>query len=555
MNRKTAFPALLAIFATLTMLVSACGAPTTTAQSPAETAAPAVTQEAPSTEASAPPAPAILRVGAASDDYRQDPADPGRVTIGMVATNANIFESLTTMDNNYQVQPLLAESWEYDAAKGTWTFRLRQGVTFHNGAPFNSASVVEMIRRVAQGGYANVAKVGADSAVAVDDFTVDITPTTQNLTLPASLAHPIFGIAAPGTNLLEEQIGTGPFKMVEYVKGDHITVEKNTSYWGDAPKVDRIEFRFYPDATSRVLALEAGDVDVIYDLAPASAVVLAATSGFQVIESPVSAYQALSVLVTGKAPYTAMQDAKVREAIGYAIDRSAIINSVYSGFATDSQTVVPAGVLGAYADKVVGYTFDAAKAQALLDEAGWIVGEDGYREKAGQKLHVELVSGYPDGPTNGLTPEVIQAQLKNVGVMAVVTSLPDDPSYEARLTEKQGDLWVEIGNQNNPTPCFLLSFMWYGRDPAPNIWETAFGPAYIGFTAFDDEVEACLQASDPAQAQEHAANAMHIMIDQARTAIPLVGVYRIWGASDKVIGFEPSPVMIYVRWDKVSLAP
>lgn len=500
--------------------------------------------------------PVTLTVGAPDDDYILDPEDPGRVTVGMGQVNANIFDTLTRMGPDFQIYPMLAESWEYMEESNTWRFHLRQDVTFHNGESFTAAAVVDMVKRVAQGGYAIIIKVDENSAVAVDDYTVDITPTSPNVQLPGQIAHPNFGIRAPSADpFAGEHVGTGPFMFKEYVPDDHITVVKNPGYWGEVAQVDAITFRFMPDPNTRVLALQAGEVDVIYDVPRESAVVLEEAEGVELLPSPVGAYQAISILSTGEAPHDITTDVLVRRAIGYALDRQAIIDTAFDGLATASQTLIPAGVLGDYDDRVEGFTHDPDQARSLLEEAGWTDADgDGIREKDGRPLSLEIVSGFPTATDNGQTPEVVQAQLLEVGIDSTITAIDDSIAYDNRMTEKQGSLWVEIGNQNSASPCFLPSFLYYGGDENPNNYQAAFAPSFVGFPEFDEEMDACNNASDPDEAAMHAANAMHILIDEAHTALPLLGLYRIWGVRTAVSGFDPHPIFVMIRWNNVSLS-
>jgi peptide/nickel transport system substrate-binding protein len=545
---------LTALALLLAVSASACSpapavAPTA---APASTSAPQAATTAPTV---APTAGAVvLRVGALPDDYRQDPKEPGRITIGMATVNTNIFDTLTRMDENYQVQPMLAESWEF-MAPTTWRFHLRKDVKFHNGQPFTSKAVVEDIKRLASGEnatFAGILQVKADSAKAVDDFTVDIT-TTGPVLLPAQLVHPIFGIPAPGTDLLKERIGTGPFKEVEYIPKDHITVAKNPDYWGPKAKVDQIVFRFFPDPNTRLLALQAGQEDLIYDVPRESASLIEGKPGLKLINGPVSAYQAVTFLINGKDPYTIGQDPKVREAVGYAIDRKNIIDTAFDGRATDSQTIIPASILGKYASEIAGFTFDPAKAAKLLDDAGWKVGSDGVRVKNGKKLKLELVCCFPDPPSNGRTSELLQAQLKKVGIDLSIVNMPDDIAYDNRLTEQKGDLWLEIGNQNSAAPCFLPSFLYYGGGTQLNNYQLAFNPH--DFPELNKSLDDCSVTSSADQAAKDAADVMQIMVDKSKTALPILALYRIWGVTDKVQGFTPPPVFLHVRWEPVSLQP
>ena len=530
-------PAYLLIFVFSLLLQACAGASATPAETPqADTA--------------------VLRVGALEDDYFYNPQDPGRVTVGLGRVNTNIFETLTWMDADFQLQPMLAESWEYIEERGAWHFHLRQEITFHDGQPLTAKAVVETLNRIAlSDSLRGIIKIDENSAVAVDDYTVEITPTTPNLQLPGQMAHSIFGIRAPGSDPFKQQhIGTGPFRFVEYVPDDHITVEKNPDYWGTSPRVDRIEFSFMSDPDARVAALSDQEVDIIYSVPLDATERLSDAGDVRVLPSSVGAYQGLSVLLTGEYPYDITQDILIREAIGYAIDRRAIIDAAFDGFATASQTLIPASILGPNAEKVEGYVHDPERARSLLEEAGWQDADgDGIREKDGRTLTLELIAGYPNATHNRRTPELIQAQLREVGIELRISLVPDTLAYEDRLAEKQGDLWLEVGNQNNPSPCFLPGFLYYGKDANPNIWQSAFAPGPASWPAFDDAIDRCNTASSSTEAALHAASAMHILIDQARTVIPLVGLYRIWFASDKVQDFEPHPIFVMVRWNTVSI--
>jgi peptide/nickel transport system substrate-binding protein len=513
-------------------------------------------EPAESQEAEEPMVETTLIVGAVDDNYYRDPNpdEVGQANVGQGAVNTNIFETLTFMDHNFQLQPGLATSWEYDAERGVWVFQLREGVTFHDGQPFTAEAVVYTLSGRAGGEWAGLIGGGFDenSTVAVDDYTVEI--ATTNVQAAGQLAHPLWGIRAPDSDpYAGEHTGTGPFKFEEYVPSDFISVTKFEDYWGEPAQVDRIEFRFMPDPNARVLALQAGDVDLIYDIPRESAGTLESVSGILLQPTTVSAYQALSVLVSGEDPYTITQDPLVREAIGYALDRQEIVDVAFQGFAENVQTWMPPGILGDYADLVEAYSYDPDRAMSLLDEAGWVDGDgDGIREKDGQTLTLKMVSGFPTCADNGQSPEVVQAQLRRVGIETTLTCVPDYPAYDELLIAKEGDLWVEIGNQNSASPCFLPLFLFYGREEAPNEWQAAFGPALVGFEEVSDELDNCTAASETEEAARWAAEAVHTIVDEARTEIPMVGIYRIWGTRDCVTGFQPHPVFVFIEWGQVS---
>jgi peptide/nickel transport system substrate-binding protein len=495
----------------------------------------------------------VLRVGAPADSYRVDPADLGRYNLAMSPVNANVFDQLTLMDASFQVQPMLAESWEFLPETGSWRFTLRRDVTFHNGTPFTATAVVETMRRHAAGPGANQLRIDANSTVAVDDYTVEITPTAPNFALPAQLVHPQFGIHAPGVNLAEQQIGTGPFRMRSYTQGQSLAVEKHPDYWGSLALVDAIEFRFLPDPQARILALQAGEVDLIYDVAPDAARAVQESGQFSVITAPVSAYQYLMVMLNGAEPYTLGREEAIRKALGYAINREAIIANAFDGYAFSGQTFIPPDVLGEHAATIQGFTYAPERARALLEAAGWVDGDgDGIREKNGRPLRLELVNGFPAASDHGSTAEILQAQAREVGIDLQIITTADNAAYSERLQQKQGDLFIEVGNQNSATPCFLLN-LYYGRATQPGDYQTAFAPALIGISSYDDAVDACNGTPDLDEARAAAAEAIRVSVDEVSMNLPLAGIQRIWAASPAVQQFEPHPVRVHVRWEPVSV--
>jgi hypothetical protein len=134
----------------------------------------------------------------------------------------------------------------------------------------------------------------------------------------------------------------------------------------------------------------------------------------------------------------------------------------------------------------------------------------------------------------------------------VVDSVSSIQEYEERLKARQGDLWIEIGNQNSASPCFLPAYLYYGREKNPNIWQRAFAPGSAGWSSFDDAIEGCLVSYNQIKAAEYTAIAMHILVDEARVVIPLASLYNIWFSSDRVLGFTPHPIAGMVLWSSIT---
>ena len=521
------------------LVVTACGAqtPSGPAASPGGTPAGTAKVELAATQE--------LTVATAADGYRNDDR---RTNIGMYPLNANIFDTLVTLSPDYQVMPGLATKWEL-RAPNTYRFTLRSGVKFHDGTAFTAKDVVWSIQRIAKQGGGTVG-VNDKSAVAVDDLTVDITPKAQNLRALQQLVHPSWSIAKAESDTTKA-IGTGPFKLVEYVKDQRIVVSANDDYWGGKPTLRKITFRFIPDANTRVLALQAGEVQ-ISDIPKESAKTL--TGDFSVSRSKVGAYEAMYINIHGKQGYDLGKDPVIRQAIAYGIDKKTVVESVWQGNAEISQTMIPSGILGSEASRITGTNRDVAKAKKILDDAGWKAGADGIREKGGRKLSLTMVVGFPNADVHKPMPEFAQAQFKEIGIDVKIVITPDTASYEKRLASGEGDIWVEAGSQNDANPCFLPDLLFSSPQPGGDEEANMYGNSFAPGATFDSAIKRCREATSTADVQKAAADAMKLLVDEQFVVVPLAGTYRINGINKKVLDFVVHQAGVHQRWETVKLA-
>ncbi len=498
-----------------------------------------------------PAAPKILRIAGILDGYVLDEEEPANVTVGMGSNRLPIFENLTHMDENFQIQPWLATSWEYDADRSVWTFELRDDVFFHDGEQLTAEVVADHFNLLGEGStMASLLEIGANAATAVSDFTVEI--ASANVQLPMSASHMTMGIRR-GDAFAGEFIGTGPFMFVEYEPGDHITVEKNPDYWGGPSDLDGIELFFMPDPLTRMLALQAGEVHIIYSPSREGLPALEGRDEIILYPTVPASHQQLDLNVTGDA-FNILQDPLVREALGYAINRQEIIEVGWGGFAVESQTLVAQTLLGDSASNVVGYTFDPERANSLLEEAGWVdEDDDGIREKDGRRLTLRMVNGWPNAEENGSTPEVLQSQLGEVGIELEIIPVADFPTLANYLIPKEADIFLEIWTNTSPSPCLMPRFGFYGGGEEPNIWQAIMSPAFVGFEDINEELDNCSTSISQQEASQWASEALHTIFDEARTAIGLVGLYQTWATTDEVVGFTPHPIQGYVRWESIQL--
>lgn len=488
---------------------------------------------------------AMVNIGVSEDGYRTDE----RANVGFYPLNTGIFESLVILNNDYQIEPNLATAWEF-VEPNTWRISLREGVSFHDGTPFTSEAVKYTMDRIASNG-GGVMGIGSESCVIIDDLTVEITPDRPNKRLMQQIGHPNNSILPAGLNPAESRNGTGPFKEVEYVPGDHYTVEANEDYWGDdKPNVDSINFQFYPDPTARMLALQAGDVDLITDVARPAAQQVEGM-GATLIKSAVGGYEAMYVQIHGEAPYNLGADPAIRQAVSLAIDTSVVVKNAWQGNAEPGHSMIPPAILGDSISLVSEPAYDPEQARSVLEAAGWT--GDGIRAKDGTSLKLTLINGYGTAADHGSVPEILQAQLKDIGIDVEIVQTPDTATYEQRLGVGEGDLWLEAGSQNDGNPGFLPELLFKspeeGGDPESSMYGRAFAPG----AAFDEQIVLTQDSVEMADVQKAAATGMNILINEEHIVMPICGFYRMVGASEKIAELDLHPSGVNQRWTSLKL--
>lgn len=485
---------------------------------------------------------AELRIGFTEDQYILEGPD---ANLGAYPANANIVETLVYLNDRYEVVPRLAERWEF-RAPNTWRFHLRQGVRFHDGTPMNAQTIkAGLFDRVAAKRNGGTIRATPQSAVVVDEHTIDYTASVPNLRVVEQLVHPQNGAIAPGSDHGTKPIGTGPFRFVDYRPKERITVERNPDYWGEKPLLARMTFRFYPDRNARLLALQAGDIDLAYEV-PRDDVAGLESRGFTIAKSTVGAYRAIYLNAYGDEPYDILKDVNVRKAIAIGIDRKKHVDGVLSGLATTDQTFVPPAALGASASLVKGHTYNLNAAKTMLDNAGWRAGADGIRVKDGRRMKLTLVSGFPSAEVIRPSPTFLQSELKDLGIDVEIVERPDSASFQDLMGRKQGDIFIEDGNQNDANVGFLPVLLLYTGSASSGTG------VYQGISApgprFNQLIEPALTEPDHAKLQQIVATAMNEAITEQATVLPLNGVYRIYGMKKTVTGFVPHPSFLNVSW-------
>lgn len=331
----------------------------------------------------------------------------------------NVFDTLVEPDENLEMQPALAESWEVSDDQLTWTFTLRSGVTFHDGSDFTSEDVVYSYDRIIDEQLSNAWKFSSVTDVsAPDDSTVVITVAQPTPNLLSNLGG-FKGMAiveqanVESGDITTAPVGTGPFSVSEYTAGDHITLAANPDYWGGAPELGGLEYRFISEPATALAALKAGDIDWT-DVVPAQQVGdLEGDDTVTLGVTPSSDYWYLA-LNEAKEPWN---DVRVRQAIAYAIDRDAIVQAVSYGTAALNQLAIPEQSY--WYTPYDEYSTDLDKAQALLDEAGF----------TGGTLDMLATSDYPETVT---AAQIIAANLEPLGISVEIRQ----PDFSTWLDEQ-----------------------------------------------------------------------------------------------------------------------
>ncbi|HEX2026786.1 MAG TPA: ABC transporter substrate-binding protein [Nitriliruptorales bacterium] len=492
-----------------------------------------------------------LVVGHAGDPW-EDASEEDKKRIPNYPLNADVCETLVVLTTEFEVGEGLASDWEL-VGDNTFRFTLKEGPTFSDGSPVTAEAVKSSLDyTVEEPQTSGFAFLGPDSTTAVDERTVEVTPTSRNLRLVEQINHPTYSIMAPGSdplNDVEGMVCTGPFQVSEYVPAERLVVERNENYWGEPAELDKITFRFIPDDTTRTLALQNGEVDLITGVPRGVLSSLEGLAGIRIQVAPVGQVQLAYVArrdVNGNERILA--DPDLRRAVAHAIDQEAYVEGVLGGNGEVVETVAPPAVLGEHADMVEGIPYDPEAAAELLDEAGWTPGPDGIRVKDGQPLQLDVVFSPGAGGTgiDLTTVEFVQAQLAEVGIRANILQL-DPGAYREALDNGTYDLDFSAPNQNDANPAFLLSLRWYSKATGANAQIISPGPD----TDFERLIDQTQEATDPEELQRLAAEAMHELVDNEVGVVPMAGVGRIYAMKDTVQGFEPHPSGTNQRWSTV----
>jgi peptide/nickel transport system substrate-binding protein len=441
-----------------------------------------------------------------------DTLDPAAQTTTLVANLvSHMYENLVRVEDPMgDIKPQLAERWEVSSDGLTYTFFLRKNVKFHDGASFDANAVKATFDRLLnpktrspQRGV--VGHTLIEEVKVVDQYTVTFKLKQPFAPFLRGLASTHSAIVSPlalqkyGTDLIEVPAGTGPFKFVSWKRGESLVLERFDDYWGEKATVKRVVIRFMPEAGTREAALLAGDVDVAV-LPPASDLPkLTADPAVKVYTPPTQRI----IFIALNTQWGPLKDARVRQALNYAVDKQAIVEKVVFGLATPAVAPLPEFLIKN--TRIGFYEYNPQKAKQLLAEAGY---PNGFKmtiiHPVGRYIQDKQIA------------EAVQSYLRDVGV-EVELKTTDWPTF-VQLVRKPLDEQVQSHQ------AVLLGWGYWLYDPHPQLvgqfhssqWpDKGLAPAFYKNTRVDELLDQAAATVDEAKRTQLYSEASKLIWDDA----------------------------------------
>lgn len=435
-------------------------------------------------------APGDLKIAVASTFTTMDPWDAND-TLSQNAVRC-FYEGLFRLDKDMKLKNVLALSYEASKDGLVYTVKLRQGVKFHDGEPFNAAAVKANFDRITDPNqhlkrytlYKNIAKTEA-----VDDYTVRFTLHEPFSAFINQLGHPSAGMIAPKTLAKGKKecafhpCGTGPFVFEEWRPTDYMKVKKNPNYWRKGyPKVDSITWIPVAENSTRAAMIQTGEAMIATAMPFEQISALKGKEGIEIVEVPSIIHRYMSINVRKK-PF---DNLKVRQAINYAINKEALCKVAFNGYAVPAEGPLPRGI--EYFEKLGPWPYNPAKARQLLKEAGYPNG-----------FTTTLWSAY-NHTTAQKVIQFLQQQLAQVGIKAKVQALEAGMRTaqveSAQDPDKAGVRLYYVGwSSSTGEPDWALRPLLATESFPPH----SFNTAYYSSPAVDKGIRDALNTTDPKQ--------------------------------------------------------
>ncbi len=485
----------------------------------------------------------LLRVAALYDITTMDVAQ----TTDNYMVPMNIFDRLFEVevkaDGSTEIVGSLCESYTVSDDGLTYTFQLKDGVVFSNGSGLEASDVQYTFERLLTAGGVNddvplevlgaeELKSGAADTLAgfkvTSDVDFSITLAAPNAGFIAELTGPAMSIVDRETMgtvknfgiACEDTIGTGPYKITEWVVNDHYTLEYNDKYWGEEPSVKKMIVSIIPDASTQNLMYQNGELDIL-DLEYLDSAIVESTYKTAYADRIISGSRVGLTYLAMNANHKYLSDVNVRKAVQMAVDVDTIVASVYAGDAIVENGIIPTGVWG-HNDALQRPAYSAENAKKLLADAGYAEGE----------VSFELAMDSSASSNTQLVYQLIQQQLKDAGIMVEIK--PYDESS-----------WLDL-RKSGEMDAFIANWTMDYNDPA-NIMYTFYGSAektkLRSLNYADEAIMARVAAAsgitdDAARMAEYQALEKKIVEEDAAW-VPLLGNMHLFALGERVESFVP----------------
>lgn len=442
--------------------------------------------------------------------------------------NILLFNGLTAHDGNNQVVPGLAKSWDYDPDAYTYTFHLEENVQWHDGQPFTAEDVKFTIEAIMdpENGSENAPNYeDVEEITVIDDHTVAFRLAAPNvafldyMTMAVLPRHLLEGEDMQTSGFFRAPVGTGPYKLAAWDEGQAITLEKNEDYFKGAANIDRIIFKIVSDDNAQALQMQSGELDLAL-LTPKDARNFEGREGYTVYDMKTSDYR--GILFNFWNPYWA-ENRDLIPAICCGLDRQAILDAVVLG-----RGVVAYGPLqrNVYNNEdVERYDYDPDRARSILEDAGCVMGENGFYERGGQEIGFVISVGAGDQVRLDIAQAAAQ-QLREIGVNCTV-EVPEKVDWGGQMAYLIG--WGSPFDADDHTY---------------KVFGTGKGANYSGYSnpLVDRYLTEARQTDDPVKRAEAYDKFQEALADDPAYAF-ICYIDADYVASARIRGIDPDTVM------------
>jgi peptide/nickel transport system substrate-binding protein len=462
-----------------------------------------------------------------------------------------VFECLVGVDHKGNPVPKLAVSWDVSRDGKTYVFHLREGVKFHDGTSFDAEAARFALERAASkrpfGRYIDGIEVLDEHTLKVHlkeyyaPFLLDLASGWGAPVVPPQAVEPAGSIEGE----VAHYIGTGPFKLVDYKKDEEAVLVRNDDYWGEKPKVDKVIWKTIPDPHAQIIALKAGELDMIGITEHHSSVPYVAVPGLKEagVNVEVQSYGRYQVLEFNcqREPFS---EQKVRMAFNYAIDREKMVRELFDGLAEPAYTITAPWFKYGPSNVNRKFGYDPEKAKQLLAEAGWQDTDgDGLLDKDGRPFTCELL--IPAGEANADAVAIfVQSELKKIGVDMKLLILESGAASDRR---KKGeyDMFVHHSFCLPSIPGGIAIGQKYHS-------QSKSWPAAYHSEELDQLIEKAWTTPDESERQKLCDQIWNILHEQA-PCIPLYDIVKVVAYRDNVSGFQPAPTMFEMELQNIEV--